>query len=205
MNVSASTAIHYPPPAYQRKSEMPEGQRSDVAQEENVGDREDVASEARAKPATEQALSPDQQRVVQQLQLRDREVKAHEAAHMAAAAGLLRGGMSFSYQTGPDGRRYAVGGEVSIDSSPVADDPQATLDKARQIQAAALAPADPSSQDRAVAARAARMAMEARVELAQQRRELSDALPVNVSSRNALHAYGREGSEPTASVLDQTV
>ena len=56
-----------------------------------------------------------------------------------------------------------------------------------------------------MAARAARMAMEARVELAQQRREMSDALPVNVSSRNALNAYGREGSEPAASVLDQIV
>ena len=124
---------------------------------------------------------------------------------MAAAAGLVRGGMSFSYQTGPDGRRYAVGGEVSIDSSPVADDPQATLDKARQIQAAALAPAEPSSQDRAVAAQAARMAMEARVELAQQRHEAADELPVQLSTRNALNAYGREQSTQTPSVLDQIV
>ena len=205
MNVSASTAIQSHLPAYQRKPEMPEGERAVVAQEAKVGDRGDAASDGRTKAVAEQALNPDQQRVVLQLQIRDREVKAHESAHMAAAAGLVRGGMSFSYQTGPDGRRYAVGGEVSIDSAPVADDPQATLDKAQQIQAAALAPAEPSSQDRAVAAQAARMAMEARVELAQQRREAADELPVQLSTRNALNAYGREQSPQTPSVLDQTV
>lgn len=203
MNVSASTAIQPHIFDHQSKSVRSEDAFSSAVKRE--GEEQGAAPEERTKPVAEQALSPDQQREVQQLQLRDREVKAHEAAHMAAAAGLVRGGMSFSYQTGPDGRRYAVGGEVSIDSSPVADDPQATLEKARQIQAAALAPAEPSSQDRSVAARATRMAMEARVELAQQRRQLNEELPVNLSTRNALNAYGREQSTQTSSVLDQTV
>jgi hypothetical protein len=78
----------------------------------------------------------------------------------------VRSGASFSYQRGPDGRFYAVGGEVSIDTSPVPGDPQATASKAEQIQRAALAPAQPSGQDRAVAAQAARMAMEARLQQA---------------------------------------
>lgn len=86
---------------------------------------------------------------------------------MAAAGGLAQGGASFSYQTGPDGKRYAVGGEVSIDVSK-GRTPQETIDKARQIRAAALAPADPSGQDRQVAARAARMEMEARQEMSAQ-------------------------------------
>jgi hypothetical protein len=90
------------------------------------------------------------------LQARDREVRAHESAHKAVG-GSLAGGVSFSYQTGPDGRRYAVGGEVSIDTGSERE-PQATIAKMRQVIAAALAPAQPSSQDRAVAA-SARAAM----------------------------------------------
>ncbi|MDH5693020.1 MAG: putative metalloprotease CJM1_0395 family protein [Gammaproteobacteria bacterium] len=110
-------------------------------------------------------LSQTEKAEVAKLQTRDREVKAHEAAHAAAAGGLANGGPSYSYQTGPDGKRYAVGGEVSIDISAVPNDPQATIEKANQIRAAALAPADPSSADRAIAAQATRMAAQARVEL----------------------------------------
>jgi len=84
---------------------------------------------------------------------------------MAAAGGLARGGASYSYETGPDNRRYAVGGEVSIDTSP-GKTPQETLQKAQAIRAAAQAPAKPSQQDLAVAASAGQMAAEARAELA---------------------------------------
>lgn len=114
--------------------------------------------------------SPADRQILQQLQARDREVRAHELAHVAAGAGLVRSGASFSYQRGPDGRFYAVGGEVSIDTSPVPGDPQATASKAEQIQRAALAPAQPSGQDRAIAAQAARMAMEARLQQALETR-----------------------------------
>ncbi len=102
---------------------------------------------------------------VVQLQTRDREVRAHEQAHLAAAGGLAVSGATFEYQTGPDGRRYAVGGEVRIDTSP-GRDAEETIVKAERIRAAALAPADPSPQDRTVAAEASQMASEARVELA---------------------------------------
>lgn len=104
-----------------------------------------------------------------QLVQTDRLVRAHEQAHLAAGAGLVRGGASFSYTTGPDDRRYAVGGEVSIDASP-ASTPQETIAKARQIRAAALAPAQPSAQDQSVAASAARMENEALLEIAAQQR-----------------------------------
>lgn len=185
----------------------PDGVEESIEAVDKVAEKRDGGTRTthRTAASPEQQLSPEQQREVQQLQNRDREVKAHEAAHMAAAAGLVRGGMSFSYQTGPDGRRYAVGGEVSIDSSAVAGDPQATIEKARQIQAAALAPAEPSGQDRAVAASAARMAAEARVELIEQRRAEADESPVNVSTRSALDAYRSEARPDQASVLDQTV
>ena len=104
---------------------------------------------------------------IQVLQQRDREVRAHEMAHVAAGGSLVRGGASFTYEFGPDGQRYAIGGEVGIDTSP-GRTPAETLAKAEQIRAAALAPADPSGQDRQVAAMATRMAMQASMELASQ-------------------------------------
>lgn len=116
-------------------------------------------------------LSQEAKREVQKLQARDREVRAHEAAHKAAGGGLIRGGASYSHQRGPDGKLYAIGGEVSIDTGAVSGDPQATLQKANQISSAALAPAQPSSADQAVAAAAAMMAAEARQAIAAENRE----------------------------------
>jgi len=116
-----------------------------------------------------QQLTPDEEKIVQQLQARDREVRAHERAHKAAAGAFAKGGPTFSYQTGPDGKRYAVGGEVKIDASPVPGNPQATITKARTIRRAATAPADPSGQDRRVASAANRMEAQARRELREEK------------------------------------
>ena len=134
----------------------------------------------------------EHQSKINELKNRDREVRAHEAAHKAAAGSLAKGGASFSYTRGPDGKLYAVGGEVSIDTSRVAGDPQATLQKANLIRAAALAPAQPSAQDRAVAAQAGIMAAEARAELAEQR--IEDATQQtpdneNFNNRSATETY----------------
>ncbi len=120
-------------------------------------------------PGTEE-LTEEEQQKVQELKSRDREVRQHEQAHMAAAGGYARGGPSYEYTTGPDNRRYATGGEVSIDTSKVADDPAATIRKAQIIYRAAMAPAEPSSQDRSVASEAKQMESEARRELAESRR-----------------------------------
>lgn len=114
--------------------------------------------------------SSEERREIEQLKQRDREVRAHEQAHLAAGAGYVRGGVSYSFRRGPDGRQYAVGGEVSIDTSKERD-PAATLRKAETVKAAALAPANPSPQDMRIAAKAAQMAAQARQELAQQQRE----------------------------------
>lgn len=112
-------------------------------------------------------LSADEQATVAKLKARDKEVRQHEQAHLSASGGLATSGASFTYERGPDGVNYAVGGEVSINTSP-GKTPQETLSRAERIRAAALAPADPSGQDRAVAAAAAGMAYQARAELAQQ-------------------------------------
>lgn len=102
------------------------------------------------------------------LRRRDQEVRTHEAAHKAAAGGLASGGPSYETHTGPDGRDYAVGGHVKIDTSP-GRTPEETIAKAQRIRQAALAPADPSAQDRAVAAKAARMEAQARAEIARRK------------------------------------
>lgn len=89
-------------------------------------------------------------------------------AHMMVGGNLVRKGASYQYQTGPDGQRYAVGGEVSIDSGAVSGDPSATIRKMEQVKRAAMAPANPSSQDRAVASAAAETEAAARQQLMQQ-------------------------------------
>lgn len=127
------------------------------------------AEKGRASQAGSELLSEDERREVEQLAQRDREVRAHEQAHLSAAGDRAQGGASFSYTNGPDGKRYATGGEVKIDTSPVRGDPEATLRAAELVQRAALAPAEPSGQDRQVAAEAGAMAQEARAELSQQR------------------------------------
>jgi hypothetical protein len=115
-------------------------------------------------------LDEDQQKQVAELKQRDQEVRRHEAAH-AAAGGQFAGAPTFTYTQGPDGKRYATGGEVSIDLSPVSGDPEATARKADQIRAAALAPADPSGQDRAVAAAATKMKLDAQAEASKKQAE----------------------------------
>jgi hypothetical protein len=115
-------------------------------------------------------LSPAEQQQVQQLKQIDRKVRAHEQAHLLVGADLVRGGPTFSYTSGPDNKLYAVAGEVSIDTTP-ARTPEDTIPKAQHIRATALAPADPSPADRSVAAQATRMEGEARIELAEQKRE----------------------------------
>lgn len=110
-------------------------------------------------------LSQAEKQLVNQLKQRDTRVRNHEMSHLAAAGALAMSGASYEYQKGPDGKKYAVGGEVHIDTAPVPGDPEATLQKMQQVKRAALAPADPSSQDRRVAAKATAAAAKARAEI----------------------------------------
>ena len=114
-------------------------------------------------------LSPDEERLVRDLQARDSEVKAHEAAHQAAGGGMT-GAASYTYQQGPDGKMYAIGGEVSI-SMKTGSTPQETIANARQIVAAAMAAGNPSPQDYAVASSARVIEMKATQQLAREQQE----------------------------------
>ncbi|MBV7535268.1 catalase [Duganella sp. sic0402] len=130
---------------------------------------ETTTAAATATPSTSSTtqLSNQALALIDQLKSRDLEVRQHEQAHMAAAGGLATSGASYTYQRGPNGIDYAIGGEVNIDTSPGAT-PEETIARARAVQSAALAPAEPSGADRAVAAQAQQMEMQARAELAQR-------------------------------------
>jgi hypothetical protein len=140
------------------------------AEGEGEGEPEDEQQEqAPAGPRGQdgESLSRDEVRHLRQLQQRDAEVRRHEQAHVAAGGVYVSSGASFQYTQGPDGRRYATGGEVSIDSSS-AGTPEQTIRKMQQVRRAALAPAQPSGQDRRVAARAQRRQLNAQRLLRQQ-------------------------------------
>ncbi|MBR0151527.1 MAG: hypothetical protein IJP89_09215 [Synergistaceae bacterium] len=106
---------------------------------------------------------------VRELEQIQNEVIAHEAAHQAAA-GEFGGGVSYSYTQGPDGQSYITGGEVPIRFKEGAT-PEETLRNMQKVQATANAPADPSGQDRQVAAKAAALASKARGEITRESSE----------------------------------
>lgn len=115
-------------------------------------------------------LTDPERQQVRELQRTDAEVRRHEQAH-AAVGGPYAGAPRYQFATGPDGKQYAVSGQVSIDASSIPGNPQATIQKLRIVQRAALAPTEPSAQDQQVAATAQRGIIEARQELAQDRTE----------------------------------
>jgi hypothetical protein len=135
----------------------------------------------------ESELSDDEKQQVAELKKRDTEVKAHEQAHMAAGGGLVQSGASYQYQNGPDGKQYAVGGEVKIDLSPERS-PEATVRKMQQVRRAALAPAQPSGTDRSVAAQAAQIEAQARMERTHQASTSSPAASAGNRAEGDSHA-----------------
>jgi hypothetical protein len=120
-------------------------------------------------------MTEEERARVVELAQRDVHVRAHEAAHQAAG-GALAGAASFSYETGPDGRQYAVAGEVPIRIQG-GRTPEETIQNARQARAAALAPGDPSPADLSVAAAATQLEAQARAQRARKAAEAYGAAP----------------------------
>ena len=138
------------------------------AAQAKAGNRSEGAdNESKQQERIQEQQQKQDLELIRTLSQREAEVHAHENAH-SAVGGQYAGSASYTYQRGPDGVNYAVGGEVSIDVSVIPGDPAATLQKMQLVQRAALAPAEPSAQDRKVAALAAQQANQARAELATQ-------------------------------------
>ena len=148
-------------------------------------------------PDGDTELTEEQEREVQKLRHRDAEVRRHEEAHRSVLGRYARGGIQYEYEQGPDNRRYAVGGHVGVDASRESK-PEATIRKAQIIRRGALAPAQPSGQDRAVAAQAARMEAEARAELRREKME-----EPKTGGENNPDVLGPQETDQTGAGLDQ--
>ena len=176
------TAENTQTPAENAGAQGESGTDADNAEDPSAG-----RESAEQRQQEQQKLEED--RKINELKERDREVRAHEQAH-ASVGGQYAGSPQYEFERGPDGRQYAVGGEVSIDISEEST-PEKTLDKMNQVKAAALAPTEPSAQDLKVAGEATQKASEARAQIAQNNAEVlrgsggSDASPANVASGNA--------------------
>lgn len=127
----------------------------------------DLEFEDDEKYNTQQKKSEEKE--IKRLKKRDAEVRKHEMAHKKAAGSLSSSPPHYEYTIGPDGKRYITGGDVKIEMAPVPNDPEATIQKAQKIKRAALAPQNPSAQDRKVASEADKMERDARIELAKQK------------------------------------
>lgn len=141
--------------------------------------------------------------LLEELKETDTKVKQHEMAHIAAGGKYITSGVNFTYQQGPDGKNYAVGGEVRIDTSPVPGDPEATIKKMNQVKSAALAPADPSPQDLKVAA-------DATSEVSKALSELMISQIKDQATANEKKAFGNlkkaaDSYEKTSSIPDKEI
>ena len=132
-------------------NKMP-GESSD----EQAKDKEEEETRTAQEPWRKGKSKEEQKSVeekARQLKQREMDVIKHENAHKAVG-GQYAGGISYEKASGPDGKQYIVGGSVPIDVS-AEGSPEKTVAKMKIVRRAALAPANPSDADRAVAATAA--------------------------------------------------
>ncbi|MEO0474891.1 MAG: putative metalloprotease CJM1_0395 family protein [Planctomycetota bacterium] len=199
----ASDSVTISPEA-QRASEATTVQGSpDTAETDAEQNTSDLASSTKPRGKDGEPLTDAEVKQVDELKARDAEVRRHEQAHVAAGGPYVTSGPSYSYQEGPDGKRYAVGGSVGIDASPE-DTPEETITKAQTIRRAALAPAEPSSQDRRVAAQASQMEQQARAELATQRQEQAQQTSDDEPEQGTSEPPDIEASANTVRQLEQS-
>jgi hypothetical protein len=190
-------------------SSLPGQPSSRTASQNNGAADPDLQEAENTNPSSEQQpsgknvsdnqLTQAELQLVMELEQRDTEVRNHEMAHIAAGGSLITSGASFTYQRGPDGINYAVGGEVGIDTSEIPGDPKATAQKMRRVRNAAMAPASPSSQDLKVASKAAALAAKASSELtmlqARQQAETNEATAFG-NLKQASDSYTRINNLP---------
>ena len=170
MDIDADTLVRAPQESAlyglirARQAELAARAQESGAAKVNQASGAQTENSARNDNRSADGLSEEEQQVVEKLRARDREVRDHEHAHKRVG-GPYASAPTYSYQSGPDGQRYAIGGQVQIDASAIPGDPAATIAKMMIVKAAALAPAEPSSADRNVAAMASAQIAQAQAEL----------------------------------------
>ncbi|MBM9614377.1 hypothetical protein JWJ90_08745 [Desulfobulbus rhabdoformis] len=178
----------------EKSKQQQQGSMPSSAQESETEETEGTAPTEQSADAI-QELTAEEEQMVQELKQRDQEVKTHEMAHLAAAGQYAAGGASYTYQQGPDGRRYAVGGEVPIDVSEEKT-PEETIQKMQAVKRAAMAPAEPSSADRSIAANATATESRARTEMQSEEAESGTDEPETVAEQSE---ESQSLASPTAS------
>ena len=174
---------------------------SDKTNSENKNNTKEKGKTAVSGSSKTAGLTEKELRILESLKARDTKVRRHEMAHIAAGGQYITSGAHYQYEKGPDGNNYAVAGDVSIDTSPVPGDPEATIAKMHKVEQAALAPADPSPQDKKVAAESSFVAAKALSELmimqAKQRAETRQQQFQSFQNpKSAAKAYENAGNEP---------
>lgn len=154
-------------PDQQQPAENQQAERQQAESDREEAEGNEQEREQRQEQEQERRQEEQVQQKVTELKDRDREVRLHEQAH-ASVGGQYAGSPSYTFERGPDGANYAVAGEVPIDVAPVAGDPEATIRKMQQVRAAALAPAEPSGPDKAIASEASQKMVDARAEMTRQ-------------------------------------
>ena len=101
--------------------------------EQKKEELKELESKQSIKTNASKELTSGEEQLVKELEARDAEVKAHDAAHQSAGGGMT-GAATYTYQQGPDGKMYAVGGEVSI-SMKGGSTPEETIRWQQAIQA----------------------------------------------------------------------
>ena len=154
-------------------------------------ERKDRNLKRRAEMA-EKAQQRIDQETIRNLKKREQAVIKHENAH-AIAGGALAGRPIYEYTQGPDGKRYITGGHVNMRSNSLETDPEKRIQQAQTLYRAALAPADPSPQDRLVAVNAKQLEMEARLaanEIEKEAKKLENAEKAEQAAGEAEQAAG---------------
>lgn len=197
IGISSAKGVDVPMLRDQLNSTLP----SDGTSAASSSSKQDATTEARREVTAKRELTPAEQRQVRELVQIDRAVRAHEQAHLSAGRGVVTSGANFTYTYGPDGKQYAIGGEVGIDTSPERK-PEENIDKGVRIQEAALAPADPSPQDYQVAAVGSRLEGQGRSDLVRQQQEERIAAEQAAAGQRSL-AAGETAAASQASETEQ--
>jgi len=200
MNIGFSPIIAITSPLTTVKAGYSKGISPDNSSERSDEPKKSQPNESSPQARREALNDPNSAlfKELQALKNRDREVRNHEQAHLAAAGPYALSGTNFQYRQGPDGQRYAIGGDVKIDTSKVTGNPEATLRKAEVVLRAALAPAEPSPQDRSIAAQASSLANSAQQELPQLRQQ--EAQQSRTERQGGNNESSASNEKPTAAL-----
>ncbi|MBT1445973.1 hypothetical protein KJI95_15870 [Shewanella sp. JM162201] len=167
-NAATGTSVNSDKRTDRQAAAAADQQKAQQAQQQREQQREQAQQQAAGKREAQAAMKIAAE--VERLETRQKEVHAHERAH-AAVGGQYARAPNFEYEMGPDGKRYATGGEVSIDIAPVHGNPRATINKMQQVYAAAMAPVNPSQADLMIAAEAQQKINAAKEALTKTRQE----------------------------------